>query len=428
MIKHIIKNQSFQNIGYYFASNILKTVIPFLILPIITYYLIPSEYGIWQVYLALLGLAAPVTAMGLNMIIGREYHIRDPKDHAECVYQSIIMIAISSLTLLLIIHLYSYYADVFMNIPVKYLYALPFLCLFLNIQAINKIILRHEKRAKLFTIIDVTYSALFSFGSLALIYYLSVSWESILSANIVTAIIFFLISSLIILKEKKIIKKWDFTKAKGLLILSLPLVPHAIGGLILNLSDRLILERMTDTAQVGIYSIGASLGIAVLLFCTAFNNSWGPWMHKQLNDITPVKKSQIIRYTYLYFIATFLVTFLIGFTAQAYITYLLADDYIGAVQIAWWIAGGSGFYGMTLAINHYLIVLGKTKTLPTLTGTAAILNILLTIWLINQNGTVGAAQATLISYAVLFIIMLWQVQKTMPMPWITTLKEIKLGR
>ena len=234
MIKQIIKNQSFQNIGTYFVSNVIKTVIPFLILPIITHYLVPSEYGIWQVYLALLGLTAPVTAMGLNMIIGREYHIRNREDHAQCVYQSIIMIGICCLIFLLGIHLYGYTSDSFMNIPLKYLYLLPFLCFFLNIQAINKIILRHEKRAKLFTVIDITYSAFFSLGSLALIYYISISWQAILSANIITALLFFIIASLIILKEKKALIAWNTAQAKNLLLLSLPLVPHAIGGLILN--------------------------------------------------------------------------------------------------------------------------------------------------------------------------------------------------
>jgi O-antigen/teichoic acid export membrane protein len=428
MIPQIIKNQSFQNIGYYFASNIVKTIIPFLILPIITHYLTPSEYGTWQVYLTLLGLTVPVTALGLNMIVGREYHLRNRQEHAKCVYQSIIMIAISNLIFLLSIFLYGYFNDELMSISVKYLYFLPFLCFFLNIQAINKIILRHEKRAKLFSVIDTAYSALFSFSSIALIYFVSISWQAILSANIITTTLFFIVSMSIVIKERKIIIAWDTIKAKSLLLLSLPLVPHAIGGQILNISDRLILERMTNTAQVGHYSIGASLGVAVLLFCTAFNNSWGPWMHKQLRDLTEKKKFKIIHYTYLYFIATFVITFIVGLVAQFYILFLISDEYHAAIPVAWWIAGGSAFYGMTLAINHYLIILGETKILPILTGTAAILNIILTIWLIKKNGTVGAAQSTLISYAVLFVIMLWQVQKNMPMPWIRALKEIKIAK
>jgi O-antigen/teichoic acid export membrane protein len=210
---------------------------------------------------------------------------------------------------------------------------------------------------------------------------------------------------------------------KGLILMGWPLIAHTVGAIVMTLSDRLILEKMTTTEDVGIYSLGANLGAAVLIVCTAFNLKWGPWMHKQLNDITEAKKKKIVRYTYLYFLVVIFATFGVAGAGVIYIHYLIDPSYAQAADYVLWIAGGTGFFGMSLAINHYLIVKGKTTVLPLITGFAAILNIALTIWLITINGPIGAAQATFITYVFHFFAMWYMNNKHYPMPWLGAFKK-----
>jgi len=126
----------------------------------------------------------------------------------------------------------------------------------------------------------------------------------------------------------------------------------------MTLSDRLILEEMTTTTDVGIYSLGANLGAGAFIFCTAFNQKFGPWLYRQLKSPTDKSKIKIVRYTYLFFIITMILAGVVGVAGYFYITYLIDDAYAGAVMFLAWIAAGSAFHGMQLVIGHYVTIEG----------------------------------------------------------------------
>lgn len=421
MIKKMISARPTKELGFYLSANILKSLIPFLILPFLTHYIPPSAYGSWSVYSALLSLLVPLTMMGLSMIVGRNYHISSRERHSETTYLAIAMMSLACIGLVLVIAVMGAVNDTYLGLSIPVLMTLPLLCFLQNVQFVNKIILRHEKRAKLFAVLEVGNSFLSRFGGLIFVMLVSAHWISLLSAQLVVNIFFTGIAFWLLFKDQRIRHSRDKAHAKEIFKMGWPIMPHAIGGVILTLSDRIILERMTDTESVGIYSLGANLGVAVLVFCTAFNNSWGPWMHRQLIAITDEKKTKIVKYTYLYFLATFLISIAASVAGAFYILWLLEGSYHGAIPVVWWTAAGSCLYGMTLAINHYQIILGKTGVLPIVTGVSALANIILSIILIHFFGMIGAAQATFISYLLLFILMMWQSQKLYPMPWISGL-------
>lgn len=420
-LKSLIFKSKTKEVSYYLASNVLKSLIPFMVLPFITHRMEPSEFGIWSVFSAVLNLLIPFTVMGLNMIVGRNFHISSRERHSETTFTAISIISFVCFLLLVVaVALSAMNIDLF-GIPASMLPFLPLLCFLQNIQTVNRIILRHENRALLFAILEVTSTAFARFGGLVAIVLISTSWTSLLSAQVIANVIFAINAFWLMLKDERIRVCFDKEHAKEILKMGWPLMPHAVGGTILTLCDRVILERMTDTASVGIYSLGASLGVAVLVFCTAFNNSWGPWMHRQLLNVTDEKKIKIVRYTYGYFAATILLSIATSVAAIIYVLWLVDASYHDAMDVIWWTAGGSAFYGMTLAINHYLIILGKTGTLPLITGASALVNIALSILLIDAFGMIGAAQATFLSYLMLFALMFWQCQKVYPMPWLAAL-------
>ncbi|MDD3019693.1 MAG: oligosaccharide flippase family protein [Alphaproteobacteria bacterium] len=421
MLTKMFPARPLKELGFYLSANVIKSLIPFLVLPLLTHYIPPSAYGSWSVYSALLSLLVPFTMMGLSMIVGRNYHISSRERHSETTYLAILIMLIACVGLAAIILLLGLAGDKYLGLSIPVLMTLPFLCFLQNVQFVNKIILRHEKRAKLFAALEIGNAFLTRFGGLMIVVLISANWMSLLSAQMVVNILFTAIAFWLLFKDKRIRVNRDKDLAKEIFKMGWPLMPHAIGGVILTLSDRIVLERMTDTENVGIYSLGAQLGIAVLVFCTAFNNSWGPWMNRQLHDITDDRKTRIVRYTYLYFFATILLSIATSIAGVFYILWFVESSYHAAIEVVWWTALGSCFYGMTLAINHYQIILGKTGVLPIVTGISAVVNIILSIILIHYFGMIGAAQATFISYLLLFALMMWQSQRLYPMPWIHAL-------
>jgi len=266
ILRKIPKFDVLKDIGIYFSANLYKAGLPFLILPILTLYLSPEQYGTWNIYLAIMGFVLPLTACGLPTIIARNYHKYDQDEHAKMVFTALACITCFSLVALGLIATYAMFYDEFMNIPTIWLMLLVG-------------------------------------GALAVIF-ISASWLSLLQANIVVQIAFAGLATWFLLRDNRLTPSWDWSRAKTLLGMGWPVIGHTIGAIVMTLSDRLILEEMTTTTDVGIYSLGANLGAGAFIFCTAFNQKFGPWLYRQLKSPTDKSKIKIVRYTYLFFIIT----------------------------------------------------------------------------------------------------------------------------
>jgi O-antigen/teichoic acid export membrane protein len=422
-LKAILSHKAIKDMGFYFFASVAKSALPFIILPILTLYLVPEEYGKWGIFTSLLSLCMPITALGLSMVIGRGYHLHEAKDHRVMVTTAIAINALTSLVMIGIIAWLHQSHDTLFSLPIWTFYILAGLCFFKNIQYFNKIILRHQNKALTFSILDFMNAATLRVTGLLAVVFIAASWTSLLWMQIVTQIIFLGIALYLMTKAGSMARRISFSKAKSMTMMGWPLVPHALGGIVMTTCDRLILERMTSVEDVGIYSVGANLGMAVMVFSYAFNNRWGPWMHRQMKQITDEKKQKIVTYSYGYFILTILIALAIAFGAILYIRWLLPPAYQEAQIIVGWVAAGACFYGMSQVLSHYLIVLGKTKIFPVITGSCAVLNVALTIYLVSINGYIGAAQATFISYCVFFIISFIVCQRHYPMPWLTVFRH-----
>jgi len=66
-------------------------------------------------------------------------------------------------------------------------------------------------------------------------------------------------------------------RLREMLAFGLPLVPAAIGTWVTSAADRLILKLFCDTAEIGLYSIAASVASIMALITTAFQMAWGPF-------------------------------------------------------------------------------------------------------------------------------------------------------
>lgn len=70
---------------------------------------------------------------------------------------------------------------------------------------------------------------------------------------------------------------FSWQRLRPMLRYALPLIPAAVGLWIMMSMDRVMLKAFTDTTEVGLYSIGASVASIVALVTAAFKHSWGPF-------------------------------------------------------------------------------------------------------------------------------------------------------
>ena len=216
---------------------------------------------------------------------------------------------------------------------------------------------------------------------------------------------------------------WDAPLARAMLGFSLPLVPAAIAGWTLNLSDRYFLatigppaEGLTVTGTVGIYALGYTVGLIInALLVQPFGLAWGAayWEIAKRPD-APLAFRRVL--TAFVVLATLVATGLAtlgtdavrwfaapGFELARYVIPFSAFAYIG--------------YGMYTILTTGLNLESQTRRVPLVIGAAAIANVALNVALIPFLGFMGAALSTLLSYGLLAVLAGFVTQRVYPVPW-----------
>ena len=195
----------------------------------------------------------------------------------------------------------------------------------------------------------------------------------------------------------------------------LPKVPHGIAHQVLNLSDRKLIEIFAALSASGLYHIGYMMGTGVKFFLAAFELAWSPFVYAQVGK--PDAARTLAR------IATYAFAMLFGFGLlnavfgrellflMAEPEYHSAHTVIPIIVLAYMLQGvfalGSVGIGISKKANYY----------PTITLSAATLNVVLNILWIPRFGIDGAAWATVAGYGLMAALGFYFGNKHYPIPF-----------
>lgn len=183
------------------------------------------------------------------------------------------------------------------------------------------------------------------------------------------------------------------------LAFGLPRVPHSIAQQVIGVADRYFLKAFGSLSDVGLYSIGASFGLALKLFLSAFEAAWTPFF---LGVMREPDARRIYSMVSTYIIAA-LILLLAGLSALAPDVVRLATTpaFHDAAIVTPWIALGVTFQGFYLVGSIGLVITKRTTMYPIATGVAAATSLLANGLLVPRFGMLGAAWANVLAYATL---------------------------
>tara|TARA_B100001758_G_scaffold247953_1_gene269033 strand:+ start:18331 stop:19608 length:1278 start_codon:yes stop_codon:yes gene_type:complete len=408
----------------YLGSSILNKAIPFLLLPILTKYLSPAEYGVLSIFQLMISFYTAFVGMNMSMNISKNFFKYNKQETSLMIGNILIILSLTTLIYFLItLGLSFFYQEIF-SVPSNWVILIPLLSFMFMVNTINLTILRNQDRAYLFGVFEVINTAINMGVTILLLIMYHYGWYSRVGGIIIAYGLFFMISLFYMKKNGFIIFRYDSEETSKILRLSIPLIPHVLGGIIISLSDRFFIERMVNLEMVGIYSVGYMFGMVVLLFTSAFLKAWSPWFYKMLSDINEKKKRNIVRYSYLYILATFLIAFGVSIFAKFIIPYVVDSSYAGAEVYVFWIAIGYAVHGIYKIFFPYLVHISKTSFLAVSTVIAAVLNLFFNYFLIKEFGAIGAAYSTVLSFIISASLVFWYQQKHFNMPWLLDLQRL----
>ncbi|BAX55493.1 polysaccharide biosynthesis protein [Photobacterium damselae subsp. piscicida] len=395
----------------YLTSNILISVIPFLLLPVLTRYLTQAEYGQIAMYQTLLsGMGAFI---GLNAVgaANRKYFDVDNSEqilkefNGSCVQ----ICVVSSLIVGSIAFIFREQLSELLSIPYSWIMNAIIVSAFGFLSGLRLGQWQNRSMPVQYGVFQISQSLLNMVLSLVLVVALTQGAKGRIDAQLITGVAFSLIALVLLYKDDLIsFFTWRPTYIKEALSFGVPLIPHHLGFFLMGTFDRIIINDKLGLESAGIYMVAFQLSTAMSIIYDAINKAYVPWLFGILKRNDEHEKRKVVKITYLHFGLSLLmasVAFLIG---EPIITLVVGESYRQSGEIVGWFCLGQAFSGMYLMVTNYVFYSKKTKFLSIITIGSGIINVSLLMVLMNYFGLKGAvisfATAKLIQFVATWIL------------------------
>ena len=197
---------------------------------------------------------------------------------------------------------------------------------------------------------------------------------------------------------------------KTAVLASIPLIPHYLSLVLLNQSDKLMINYFVGADEAGIYSVAHSAGLIMTIVNTSINGSFVPWVYKKMKsgETADVKKIT----TYLMGIVL-LVNVLVIWLAPEVVSILAAPQYKEAIWCLVPISMSVFFFFAYTLFVDIEIYYGANHYIAIASIVAAVLNLVLNYIFIPIGGYLVAGYTTLISYFATMILHFFFMKKAM---------------
>mgnify|MGYP003111817664 CR=1 FL=1 len=416
-----LKSSSFiSGAGIYLFANILNAVIPFILLPILTRYLDPMQYGEVAMFQVMLGALSAFVGVAFVGAAGRKYYDfnLNREELAEFIGSCIQLIVIFSLIVFSVLFIFQRQFSEWLNLKPSYLLfavSVAFCSVIINIRLGQWQV---HKQAVKYGALQISQSLLNMLLSLLLVVVLLKGAEGRIDAQIIISSVFLAIA-LYLLKKDNLLKVFIWRKdyLAEALRFGIPLMPHIAGGFLLTTVDRIVINREIGLAEAGIYMVAVQLTAAVGILFDAINKAYIPWLFEQLKADQLPQKKKIVKLTYVWFILIILGAMLSFVIGPPLAVFIAGEQYAQAGKVVGWLALGQGFQGMYLMVTNYIFYSKRTGLLSIASISSGVLNLILLIVLVRFFGLEGAAIAFATSMGIRFLLTWWIANKRHPMPW-----------
>lgn len=370
-----------------------------LVMPLVTPLLRPSDFGVWGVISAYVGLGTSLCCFGLNIFLPNAFF--EYKSRFKPIWQRIhflmSMSAVLSSFFVFLLILFSIHQETPNYLLAAFLSIIP-MWFAANTQIVSNFYTIHEKPR------PFVIRKMIAGMSGVLVFFISVRYFHLgfygwmLSSITTAAMIFLLFFKSIWLSNKlaptvipslKRIKKWY--------VVALPAVPHTLGHTLLDSSDRIMMSLLgIASSSVGIYTIGYQFGGYAVVIVGGIFTAIGPSFQRFYRE----KDWKAIRIAFLngHILATGTV-FMLGLWMSEFFTFLVKNTALNpGIDVATVTCFSYSCFSLYVIMSIPPIVQKRTKTLLWLVFVPATLNIILNFIFLPIFGYFAAAVTTMIAY------------------------------
>jgi len=388
----------------------------FIMLPIYTSFLTPTDYGTLELLTLTTDFLGTIASAGIAAAVYKFY--ADAKTEAE--RRSLISTATLSLSAFMgILAVAGCLAAAPLSDVVlrdvgdpRYFRLFFLIYFFQTVESIPLLYLRARNRSVVFAVTNVA-RLIVSLGlNIYFVVVLRYGVLGVLYSNLITAFLFSSGLSIHLFRDTGI--RFAPAWTRKMVRYGIPLVPWTLSNFLIVFSDRYFLKNFTGNGPVGVYSLAFRFAMLLNAFgFRPFNLVWGPQRFevvKQPDGMATIRRV----FEYLNLLLGYVALLIVLFAGDVIRLMARKPGFHAAAGVVPILVAAQILYHLVTFPNLSMLVTERTKVLAWLSILTGAIVLGLNFALIPPYGIYGAAYATLIAYALRFLIILAVAQRIRP--------------
>lgn len=423
-IKKLLYNKEIQKGAAYTLFSFLNMGINFILLLFIAQYIPPTGYGTLNMIAVFISLVSIISTFGC---LGYQNLTFFNSDHNKYIRIISGLIILGSVFLIFAnIVVYIGHEQIYNIIGLNYKYQIIslFICYSNLFVFLIQDYYRVQEKILKYGIISMLGVILNTLLTIYFVIICNIGWIGRLLAQILTAIILFLISIIILIKIispniKCIPSKKEF---KEMLNWGLPLIPHQASFWLRQSLDRVFLKMFYSFSIVGLFSFAYNLANIIMMVGTAFNAINSVTLYKKLsNDSCETKYEITLLYIKIIVLFSFLTICVI--TGSYIVIPIFFPKYLESISFIIPLCISAFFQSLYLLFVNILYFYSKTKIIMKITVSCSLIHSCISYMIVKYSSLFSAYLSMFTSLLIMALIFYYSKQ-LYPLPWYKTIKKI----
>lgn len=411
----------FRNSFIYTGLSVAQKAVGFLLLPIYTAYLAPSDYGVIGTVTSLAGLLIVLYPLGGDNSLVRNFYPSDIMQVETPVLWGTLTTFLGSFALAMTILLsltHRWILDRIMGaVPFWPYIALGLgMALCTGLRTFYSLSLRVRQRG--YGYLAVEGSFMLVRLALLLLFIAVFHWKAFgaLLAFFIAEASFCVIA--LILFSKDLVWKFDRRVLRQSLAYSLPIVPNSLAGWAMTYMSALVVNHYVGMGDAGLYTLAANLVLLQTFMITGFNDAYLPPLYEALSTKDPAKSNHAWNLGFFAFCIFGLCTIVLTFFSREVLMMMTPSSYWNASKVVPWLVLAGFLHSFYIFFTHLLCYYkGGTRYLPIASLVGAVVSIVLMYLWVPRYSYLGAGAASCAGVGVRMAVTMFICYRKFTVPW-----------
>lgn len=384
------------NVLLYGGLNAAKSLIPILLLPILTAQLTIDEFGTLALIDSAILFLVPLVMVGISSGVSVNYHKLNAVEFSVYVTNALLIALGSFFILTLLAVVFKNSLNDFFGFSGNMVIYLAFFAVLRVYNSTILALLQTSQATKIYAGLVIFQSLL----DIVISYVLVVLFTQGIFGRLFGIYFAFSLTLLIgfvYLKRQQYIGAASLNFSREIFSFGLPLIPHTIGAAVMAMADRFFIAHYLGNAHVAGYVVAYQMAAVMLLVGTSINQAWAPAYFAMMKNqaYNKIKQSKL-GLTLLMLVAGITVYCLMDVLFSLFVDekFWFAKEFFPFMLL------GFIFQSLYFIYTNYFFYTEQTRIIAFLTITGAMINIGLNFFLIESHGVMGVAYANAITWAV----------------------------